>query len=42
VAKIKAMPVPQLALHPLCGGMPIERAWENLRRLEREVLPAFM
>lgn len=41
VAKLKGMPRPQFALHPLCGGMPIELAWENLRMLEREVLPAF-
>jgi alkanesulfonate monooxygenase SsuD/methylene tetrahydromethanopterin reductase-like flavin-dependent oxidoreductase (luciferase family) len=41
VADLKSMSVPQLALHPLCGGMPIEQAWRNLRLLEREVLPAF-
>jgi alkanesulfonate monooxygenase SsuD/methylene tetrahydromethanopterin reductase-like flavin-dependent oxidoreductase (luciferase family) len=29
-----------LALHPLCGGCPPELAWETLRLVETEVLPA--
>jgi alkanesulfonate monooxygenase SsuD/methylene tetrahydromethanopterin reductase-like flavin-dependent oxidoreductase (luciferase family) len=28
-----------LALHPLCGGVPPERAWPYLRRVVDEVLP---
>ena len=40
VAELKAMPVPSVTLHPLCGGMPIDLAWESLRLFEREVLPA--
>lgn len=30
-----------LLLHPLCGGMPPEIAWESLELLASEVLPAF-
>jgi alkanesulfonate monooxygenase SsuD/methylene tetrahydromethanopterin reductase-like flavin-dependent oxidoreductase (luciferase family) len=41
VERLRAMPVPSIRLHPLCGGMPIELAWESLRLFEREVLPAF-
>jgi hypothetical protein len=29
-----------LPLHPLCGGCPPQLAWESLRLVEREVLPA--
>ena len=29
-----------LALQPLCGGIPPELAWESLRLVEAEVLPA--
>jgi alkanesulfonate monooxygenase SsuD/methylene tetrahydromethanopterin reductase-like flavin-dependent oxidoreductase (luciferase family) len=29
-----------LVLHPLMGGIPPELAWESLRLIEREVLPA--
>ena len=28
-----------LMLQPLCGGMPIEYAWESLETLARDVLP---
>lgn len=28
-----------LMLHPLCGGLPIDYAWESLETLAREVLP---
>jgi hypothetical protein len=27
-------------LHPLAGGIPLERAWESFRRFTDEVLPA--
>jgi hypothetical protein len=29
-----------MLLHPLCGGMPIDLAWESLHLFENEVLPA--
>jgi len=41
VAVLKAMPVPAVSFHPLCGGIPPSLAWESLRLFEREVLPAF-
>lgn len=41
VERLRAMPSPQAAFHPLCGGMPIDVAWESLRLFETEVLPAF-
>jgi len=41
VERIKALPQPAAAFHPLCGGMPIDLAWESLRLFEREVLPEF-
>ncbi|MDG2003028.1 MAG: LLM class flavin-dependent oxidoreductase [Novosphingobium sp.] len=41
VEQIKAAPQPAAAFHPLCGGMPIDLAWESLRLFESEVLPAF-
>lgn len=41
VAEQKAAPFPFAQLHPLCGGMPPESAWDSLRLFEREVLPAF-
>jgi alkanesulfonate monooxygenase SsuD/methylene tetrahydromethanopterin reductase-like flavin-dependent oxidoreductase (luciferase family) len=41
IGRIKAMPQPAAAFHPLCGGMPIDPAWESLRLFEREVLPEF-
>ncbi|MBK5289101.1 MAG: LLM class flavin-dependent oxidoreductase [Acidimicrobiia bacterium] len=40
VAEQQAAPFPFAFLHPLCGGMPIDLAWESLRLFEREVLPA--
>ena len=27
-------------VHPLAGGIPVERAWESFRRFTDEVLPA--
>jgi hypothetical protein len=29
----------RLSLHPLCGGLPPERAWPYLRRVVEDVLP---
>jgi alkanesulfonate monooxygenase SsuD/methylene tetrahydromethanopterin reductase-like flavin-dependent oxidoreductase (luciferase family) len=37
VAEIKRHGV--LLMQPLCGGLPIDYAWESLETLEREVLP---
>jgi len=33
-------PRPTICLHPLAGGIPIERAWDCLRLYQREVLSA--
>ncbi|MBW8785966.1 MAG: LLM class flavin-dependent oxidoreductase, partial [Novosphingobium sp.] len=41
VAQLKAAPVAAAAFHPLCGGMPIDVAWDSLKLFENEVLPAF-
>jgi alkanesulfonate monooxygenase SsuD/methylene tetrahydromethanopterin reductase-like flavin-dependent oxidoreductase (luciferase family) len=41
VEQLKQAPFPFANLHPLCGGMPPELAWESLRLFETEVLPAF-
>ena len=41
VARLKAAPMAAAHFHPLCGGMPIETAWESLKLFEKEVLPAF-
>ncbi|SQD97104.1 MULTISPECIES: LLM class flavin-dependent oxidoreductase [unclassified Parafrankia] len=41
VAEQKAASFAFTQLHPLCGGMPPESAWDSLRLFEREVLPAF-
>lgn len=41
IARLKAMPVPSIAFHPLCGGIPVDLAWQSLRLFEDEVLPAF-
>ena len=40
-AQLKAAPYPVAMFHPLCGGMPIDLAWESLKLFEKEVLPAF-
>jgi alkanesulfonate monooxygenase SsuD/methylene tetrahydromethanopterin reductase-like flavin-dependent oxidoreductase (luciferase family) len=32
---------PSIQMHPMCGGIPPELAWESLHLLEREVLPEF-
>ncbi|MDT3439265.1 MULTISPECIES: LLM class flavin-dependent oxidoreductase [unclassified Pseudofrankia] len=32
---------PLVTLHPMCGGIPPELAWESLRLFEREVRPKF-
>lgn len=31
-----------LSLDPLCGGLPVDLAWESLRLFERDVLPALV
>lgn len=41
VAQLKAAPFAAAQFHPLCGGMPIDVAWESLKLFETEVLPAF-
>lgn len=41
IDELRAAPFPFVMLHPLCGGMPIEMAWESLKLFETEVLPAF-
>jgi hypothetical protein len=41
IAQLKAAPVPVASFHPLCGGMPIDLAWEGLKLFQNEVLPAF-
>lgn len=41
IEQMKAAPVPGAQFHPLCGGMPIDIAWESLKLFEKEVLPAF-
>jgi alkanesulfonate monooxygenase SsuD/methylene tetrahydromethanopterin reductase-like flavin-dependent oxidoreductase (luciferase family) len=41
IAQIKAAPVAAAGFHPLCGGMPIDLAWDSLKLFENEVLPAF-
>lgn len=39
VAKAKSDPAFTFGFHPLCGGMPIDTAWETLQLLEDRVLP---
>ena len=41
IAELKQTDTPHVPLHPLCGGMPIDLAWQSLRLFEHEVLPAF-
>lgn len=41
IEQIKAAPAPVAQFHPLCGGMPIDVAWNSLKLFEKEVLPAF-
>jgi alkanesulfonate monooxygenase SsuD/methylene tetrahydromethanopterin reductase-like flavin-dependent oxidoreductase (luciferase family) len=41
VSELQSVPSPFVNLHPLCGGIPPELAWESLRLFEHEVLPAF-
>lgn len=40
-AQMKQAPVAVAQFHPLCGGMPIDVAWDSLRLFEKEVLPEF-
>lgn len=37
----KAAAFPFVLLHPMCGGIPPDLAWQSLRLFERDVLPAF-
>jgi alkanesulfonate monooxygenase SsuD/methylene tetrahydromethanopterin reductase-like flavin-dependent oxidoreductase (luciferase family) len=41
IGQLRAAPAPVAQFHPLCGGMPIDLAWESLKLFESEVLPAF-
>jgi len=41
VAELKAAPFAFALLHPMCGGIPPELAWESLRLFENEVIPEF-
>ena len=41
ISELQTRPSPSVNLHPLCGGMPPDLAWESLRLFEHEVLPAF-
>lgn len=41
VEELRAAPFPFAMLHPLCGGMPPEFAWETMRLFETGVMPAF-
>lgn len=41
VSQLKAAPYPVAQFHPLCGGMPVDIAWDSLKLFEKEVLPAF-
>ena len=41
VQELRAAPFPFAMLHPLCGGMPPDLAWESLHLFEHEVMPAF-
>jgi len=40
VEELRMAPVPFVMLHPLCGGVPPDRAWSSLRLFETQVLPA--
>ena len=40
VAELSAPGALSLAVHPMMGGIPPKVAWESLRLLEREVIPA--
>lgn len=41
VGELRTVPSPFVNLHPMCGGMPPDLAWESLRLFEHAVLPAF-
>jgi alkanesulfonate monooxygenase SsuD/methylene tetrahydromethanopterin reductase-like flavin-dependent oxidoreductase (luciferase family) len=41
VRELKDASFPFALLHPLCGGMPIDLAWDSLRLFETDVMPAF-
>lgn len=39
VQRVRARELGLIANHPLCGGMPIDAAWESLRLIGERVLP---
>ena len=39
VAELKAAPFPFAFFHPLCGGIPVDVAWEHLQLFFDKVLP---
>ncbi len=41
VGELRAAPFPFAMLHPMCGGIPPELAWQSLHLFENEVMPAF-
>ena len=40
IARVQSGEVSGITTHPLCGGLPPEGAWENLRLLAEVVMPA--
>ncbi|MBV9040102.1 MAG: LLM class flavin-dependent oxidoreductase [Acidimicrobiia bacterium] len=40
IARVRSGAVTGVTTHPMCGGLPPEGAWENLRLLAEVVLPA--
>jgi alkanesulfonate monooxygenase SsuD/methylene tetrahydromethanopterin reductase-like flavin-dependent oxidoreductase (luciferase family) len=40
IAQLRARSAATAVLHPLAGGVPLERAWASFRRFTDEVLPA--
>jgi alkanesulfonate monooxygenase SsuD/methylene tetrahydromethanopterin reductase-like flavin-dependent oxidoreductase (luciferase family) len=41
IDELRAAPFPFAMFHPMCGGQPIDLAWQTLRLFEHEVMPAF-
>lgn len=39
VERVRARELGLIASHPLCGGMPVDAAWESLRLIGEQVLP---
>ena len=40
IARVRSGEISGVTTHPLCGGLPPEGAWENLRLLAEVVMPA--